>query len=94
MSLATKEIQQHWGTLRPVLTIRNEREYDRAIKRLNEMLDAIGTNERHPLYGLMDTLGTLLHAYEEKHYAVAESSAAEPEQSKSSPESATDDLPF
>ncbi|MBI1801500.1 MAG: helix-turn-helix domain-containing protein [Chloroflexi bacterium] len=70
-------MQPHWATLRPLLTIRNEREYDQAIKRLNELLDEIGTNVRHPLYGLLDTLGTLLHAYEEKHYTLPESSGAD-----------------
>jgi len=77
MSLSTKHIQQHWATIRPLLTIRNEREYDQAIKRLNDLLDEIGTNERHPLYGLLDTLGTLLEAYEEKHHPTPETSGAD-----------------
>lgn len=47
--------------------IRNEREYDRAVKGLNTLLEEVGTNERHPLYGLLDTLGTLVHAYEEAY---------------------------
>jgi HTH-type transcriptional regulator/antitoxin HigA len=50
------------------LTILNEREYDRAVRRLNTLLDEVGTDERHPLYGLLDTLGTLIHAYEEEHF--------------------------
>ncbi|MEK6288158.1 MAG: transcriptional regulator [Acidobacteriota bacterium] len=54
--------------MRRILTIRNEREYDQAVKRLNGLLDEIGTDERHPLYGLLDTLGTFIHAYEEKHF--------------------------
>jgi HTH-type transcriptional regulator/antitoxin HigA len=37
--------------MREKLTIRNEREYDQAVKRLNGLLGEIGTNERHPLYG-------------------------------------------
>jgi len=48
--------------------IRNEREYDRAVKRLNTLVDEVGTYERHSLYGLLDTLGTLIHAYEEEHF--------------------------
>ena len=32
-----------------LLTVRNEREYDRAIKRLNALLDQVGNNSRHPL---------------------------------------------
>jgi len=59
------------------LTIRNHREYDRAVKRLNTLLDEVGTNERHPLYGLLDTLGTLIHAYEEEHFDEPEPSAPE-----------------
>ena len=77
MSVSTKDIQNHWATIRPLLTIRNEREYDQAIKRLHRLLDEIGANERHPLYGLLDTLGTLIHAYEEKHHALPESSGAD-----------------
>jgi HTH-type transcriptional regulator / antitoxin HigA len=77
MTLSTKEIQKHWTPLRTLLTIRNEREYDRSVSHLNELLDEIGTNERHPLYGLLDTLGTLLDAYEEKHHPLPELSGAE-----------------
>ena len=77
MTLSTKEMQQHWRPLRAFLTIRNEREYDRAVRHLHELLDEVGVNERHPLYGLLDTLGTLLEAYEEKHHPVPELSGAE-----------------
>jgi HTH-type transcriptional regulator / antitoxin HigA len=77
MTLSTEDIQKHWTPLRTLLTIRNEREYDRSVRRLNELLDEIGTNERHPLYGLLDTLGTLLEAYEDKHYPMPELGGAE-----------------
>ncbi|MBM3128034.1 MAG: transcriptional regulator [Chloroflexi bacterium] len=77
MSVLTKEITNHWVTIRPWLTIRNEREYDQAVKRLNGLLDEIGDNERHPLYGLLDTLGTLIQAYEEKHYSVPKRSGGD-----------------
>jgi HTH-type transcriptional regulator/antitoxin HigA len=60
-----------------MLIIRNERDYDRAIAHLNELLDEIGTNERHPLYGLLDTLGTLIHAYEEEQQFIPDASGAE-----------------
>ena len=77
MSVLTKELQENWLSIRWILTIRNEREYDQAVKRLNGLLDEIGTNERHPLYGLLDTLGTLIHAYEEKHFEMPEPSGPE-----------------
>lgn len=70
MTLLTSEAAAHWATIAPILSIRNEREYDRAVKRMNELLDEIGDNERHPLYGLLDTLGTLIHAYEEHHFPI------------------------
>lgn len=77
MSVSTKELQENWANIRQILTIRNEREYDQAVKRINGLLDEIGTDERHPLYGLLDTLGTIIHAYEEKHEDPGEISGLE-----------------
>jgi HTH-type transcriptional regulator/antitoxin HigA len=70
MNLTTEKIQTHWSNISPLLTIRNEKEYNAAVKRLNELLDEIGTNEKHPLYSLLDTLGTLIYVYEEEHYPI------------------------
>lgn len=77
MNVMTQEIQNHWAALRPILSIRNEAEYDQAVIRLNELLDEVGTNETHPLYELLDTLGTLIQAYEEQHYPMPEVSGSE-----------------
>ena len=77
MNVMTQEIQNHWAAIRPILSIRNEEEYDQAVARLNELLDEVGTNESHPLYELLDTLGTLIQAYEEQHYPMPEVSGAE-----------------
>ncbi|MCL4825475.1 MAG: helix-turn-helix domain-containing protein, partial [Anaerolineales bacterium] len=73
----TPELQTHWQTIAPVLTIRNEREYNAAVKRLNELLDEIGADEKHPLYSLLDTLGTLIEAYEEEHHPVPEANGSD-----------------
>ena len=59
------------------LTIRTEREYDLAVERLNTLLDEIGTNAQHPLYTLLDTLGTVLHAYEATHHPVPDCRGAD-----------------
>jgi HTH-type transcriptional regulator/antitoxin HigA len=77
MTLVNDQIQIHWTSIAPLLTIRNEREYNAAVKRMNELLDEIGINEKHPLYSLLDTLGTLIHAYEEEHFPIPESTGAE-----------------
>ena len=77
MTLLTNELQAHWANIAPLLSIRNEREYNAAVKRLNALLDEIGDNEKHPLYGLMDTLGSLIALYEEEHYPIPEATGAE-----------------
>ena len=77
MTLVNKELQAHWANIAPLLSIRNKREYNAAIKRLNELLDEIGDNEKHPLYSLLDTLGTLIHAYEEEHYPIPDATGTE-----------------
>lgn len=77
MSAITQEVQKHWRVIRPLFVIQSEVDYDRAVDRLNRLLDEVGTNEQHPLYELLDTLGTLIHAYEEAHYPMPESSGVE-----------------
>lgn len=70
-------LHDHWAALSPLLSIRNEPEYDLAVKRLNELLDEVGDNEEHALYTLLDTLGALIHAYEEQHHPMPECSGGE-----------------
>ena len=77
MTVMSPELQQHWTALRPLLSIRNEHEYDQAAEWLNRLLDEVGTNEQHPLYTLLDTLGTVLHAYEEQYHPIPECSGVE-----------------
>jgi HTH-type transcriptional regulator/antitoxin HigA len=77
MTVLTKDIQKHWATVWPLLSIRNERDYDLAVERLNTLLDEVGADERHPLYGLLDTLGTLIRVYEEQHHPMPTVSGAE-----------------
>jgi HTH-type transcriptional regulator/antitoxin HigA len=77
MTVFTNQIQTYWKNISPLLTIRNEREYDDAVGRMNELLDEIGTDESHPLYSLLDTLGTLIQAYEEEHHPIPGANGAE-----------------
>ena len=77
MSALLKETREHWQAIGPLLTIRDEQDYAAAIERLGLLLDEISDDEQHPLYGLLDTLGTLIHAYEEEHVAVPESGGPE-----------------
>ena len=77
MSVIAKDIQMHWRVVQPLFSIRDEEEYDKAIATLNTLIDEVGTNEQHPLYELLDTLGTVIHAYEEKHYPIPECSGVD-----------------
>lgn len=77
MTIFTNQLQTHWQNISPLLTIRNEREYDAAVERMNELLDEIGADESHPLYSLLDTLGTLIEAYEEEYHSIPEAKGAD-----------------
>lgn len=77
MNVITEDIQTHWGVVRPLFSIHNEHEYNLAIERLNALIDEVGTDEQHPLYELLDTFGTVIHAYEEKHYPMPECNGVE-----------------
>lgn len=77
MSTFIREIQTPWASIRPILTIRDDHEYDLAVEHLNELLDEVGASETHPLYDLLDTLGTLIRAYEEEHHPMPQVSGTE-----------------
>ena len=77
MNVIAEDIQTHWNVIRPLFSIRNEHEYDLAVERLHTLIDEVGTDEHHPLYELLDTLGTVIHAYEEKQYPMPECSGIE-----------------
>ena len=63
--------------IQPLFSIRNEDEYNKAITTLNALIDEVGTDEQHPLYELLDTFGTVVHAYEEKQHPISECSGVE-----------------
>jgi len=50
----------------PVLSEHGDRAYPRAVMLPNQLLGQIGDNTRHPMYHLLDTLSTLIQAYEEE----------------------------
>lgn len=52
----------------PLHPIRNEGDYDNAVAKLNQLLDAGAANEGHPLADLVDTLGMLIAEYDDIHF--------------------------
>ena len=70
MNVITPQLQRSWTQVSALLKIQNEQEYDLALERLNGLIDEVGTDARHPLYSLLDTLGTVVHAWEEQHHSM------------------------
>lgn len=77
MTAPIPNLEQSWLVLEPVLTIRDAAEYQSGVEQLNSLLDLIGTNEQHPLYSLLDTLGVLIEAYEAEHIEIPEASGGD-----------------
>ncbi len=77
MTMSIVKLEQSWSTLEPLLTIRNETAYQRSIEQLNRLVDLVGTDEQHPLYSLLDTLGILIEAYETEHVDIPEASGVD-----------------
>lgn len=77
MTTLLADLQTHWTPIAPLFSLQNEEEYDAAVERLNALVDEIGTNQEHPLYSLLDTLGTLVHTYEEQHHSIPGASGSE-----------------
>ena len=70
MNRLTRELQTHWAVVGSYLVMRDAADYARAVDQLNELIDLVGTNEDHPLYEFLDTLGTLIERYEDEHHDV------------------------
>jgi HTH-type transcriptional regulator/antitoxin HigA len=61
----------------PLLAIRNGREYDAAVARLNDLVDAVGDNPRDHRYRFIETLSVLIEAYDEEHHKIPDASGVE-----------------
>ncbi len=77
MNLDTRQLTETWQHLAPILVIDDETHYQRARDTLDTLLDRIGDDETHPLHGLLDTLGTLIHAYEEANHPLPDAPGRE-----------------
>lgn len=59
-----------WPTVSKVVsTLRTEEEYNRAVKLLDYLIDKVSAKPNATLDSLIDMLGTLIEAYEDKHVA-------------------------
>lgn len=66
--LAIDDVVTHYNALSkqiPLVPLRAERDYNKAVNVLNQLLDAGGMNEKHQLSGLVSLLGELIGDYED-----------------------------
>ena len=60
-----------WEAVSPLLTKpSNEVEYDALVSMLDDVLDAGGVDESHPLAVLADLMGNLVSEYDSVHYQI------------------------
>ncbi|MEA3436824.1 MAG: transcriptional regulator [Thermodesulfobacteriota bacterium] len=67
------EILNKWQPLAPFLSVpHTEAEYDNLSTFLDQLFDEVGNDDFHPLAALMDTVGTLIEAYDKEHFPFLE----------------------
>ena len=75
-SVELEALSETWAVMGPVLSIHDEARYETALARVDALIDDGALNPGHPLHELLDVLGTLIHAYEEKHCPVPSAGGA------------------
>jgi HTH-type transcriptional regulator/antitoxin HigA len=57
-----------WSSLsQDIFVPHSEAEYDRIVALLDNLIDEVGEDERHPLASLMEVLSVLIERYEAEH---------------------------
>ena len=65
--LERPQFRRAWSIVSAGLSIKTEQDYQQAVTLLDRLLDEVGENERHPLFGFLEVLGTLIESYESDH---------------------------
>ncbi|MCD4781776.1 MAG: helix-turn-helix domain-containing protein [Candidatus Omnitrophica bacterium] len=77
-SIRFKEAVKVWPKVSKSLTVpHNDKEYNRAVHLLDELIDTVGEDEKHPLSSLLEVLAVVIENYENQHYAEPEGSPDE-----------------
>ncbi len=68
LDMKIEQATPHWAEISKVLYLpHNEKEYREAVHLLDNLIDTIGEDEKHPLASLMEILGILIEKYEDEH---------------------------
>lgn len=69
MNTQLKEIAKVWPNIQSVFSVpHNEKDYNNLVNLLDRLIDEVGNDESHPLSSLMETIGSLVEAYESPKY--------------------------
>ncbi|MBI3319093.1 MAG: helix-turn-helix domain-containing protein [Candidatus Omnitrophica bacterium] len=75
--LEKQTFRRAWSVVSDGLSIKTEQDYKRAVALLDRLLDAVGENERHPLFGFLEVLGTIIESYEDDHVEIRRATGSE-----------------
>ena len=68
MNSQIENIAKVWPTVQNVFSVpHNGKDYNKIVSLLDGVIDEVGGDETHPLASLMETLGSLVEAYETAH---------------------------
>ena len=68
MNIQLKEIAKVWQEIQPIFSVpHNEKDYNKLVNLLDNLIDEVGNNENHPLSSLMETIGSLIETYESQY---------------------------
>ena len=63
-----KEIAKVWPDIQPIFSVpHSKKEYNRLVNILDNLIDEVGNNEKHPLSSMMETIGSLIEIYETQY---------------------------
>ena len=68
MHLQLEKAVKKWPEMQHIFSVPHSRkEYNRLVRMLDELIDTVGEKESHSLASMVETLGTLVGAYETQH---------------------------
>jgi HTH-type transcriptional regulator/antitoxin HigA len=77
MNVQLQKIVKVWPEIQPIFSVpHNEKDYDKLLNLLDNLIDEVGNNEKHPLASLMETIGSLIENYESQNVHEKEGDSA------------------
>ena len=70
-------LKETWPTVEQYLSIHTKQDYENAIAVLNRLLDEVGDDDKHPLFGFLEILGIVIESYEAEHHSWDDVSGAD-----------------